>query len=73
VVDRHLLDFDEFILQVCQGLVIELKLSLHGAIRDAFVLLQPLDDLAQDFSEGHGPLSDIFAPPGGRLGQRSPV
>ncbi len=45
LIQRHLLDLNEFHLQVFEVVVIQGELALQGPVGEALVLLQPVDDL----------------------------
>jgi hypothetical protein len=44
---------DEFRLQIVKVVVVERELALQGTIREAFVLLEPVDDLGEGLFKGH--------------------
>src|SRR4029453_5710780 len=50
---RDAAHLDEFGFQIVEVVVVERKLALEGAIREALILLKPVDDLCEDLFEGH--------------------
>src|SRR6266446_8665782 len=53
LIDRHALALDEFVLHILQGRLVELELSLEGAIGQATSLAQEGDHLIQDGYKVH--------------------
>ena len=53
LIHRHASRLDEFRFQIVEVVVVQRELALQGTIREAFVLLQPVDDLCQDLFKGH--------------------
>jgi len=53
LIDRQALSFDELILQIFQGLVVELELPLESAIGQAPTTLQHGHRLVEDLLKGH--------------------
>ena len=49
------LALDEFVLQIVQGRVVELKLPLEGAVGQASATLEHGDRLVEDLLKGHDP------------------
>ena len=44
---------DEFRFQIVEVVVVEIELALEGTIREALILLEPVNNLCQDLFEGH--------------------
>jgi hypothetical protein len=44
---------DEFGYQIVEVVIVKRELALEGTIGQALVLLEPVDDLREDFFEGH--------------------
>jgi hypothetical protein len=53
-VECDALDVDQFILEIRKVSIIDGELSREGSVRDAFVLLEPLDNFVHDLRERHG-------------------
>jgi hypothetical protein len=53
LIDRQALALDEFVLQIFQGGVIELELSLEGAVGQASAPLEHGDRVVEDLLKGH--------------------
>jgi hypothetical protein len=44
---------EERLFQVFKGIIVEGKLALEGAIREALILLEPVEHLCEDLFKGH--------------------
>src|SRR5215831_6464337 len=54
VVHDHLgMRVEECFFQVFQGVIVERELALQGPIREALVVLEPVEHLCEDLFEGH--------------------
>jgi hypothetical protein len=53
LVVSHWMHVKEFILQVVEVVVIKVKASLEGAIGDASLAFEEVDDLGENVIEGH--------------------
>ena len=52
-VHRKSFGFDHFVFEVFEILVIEVKPSFQGTIRDTLLTLEQFEDLVEDVVEGH--------------------
>jgi len=57
LIDRQALALDEFVLQIFQGRIIQLKLALQGAVGQASAPLEHGYCLIEDLLKGHRPPS----------------
>ena len=57
LIDCQALALDEFVLQIFQGCVVELELSLEGAVRQASATLEHGYRVVEDLLKGHRQLS----------------